>query len=265
MTDCPRVEAGANGRAVRLGELIAWVTACDDCAIVDAAERVLLALGKPVPCEVYNDAQNGGYAVRIPIDKEWFATRDGHQLKPRYLSNGIGLGRRDVTKYARSLGHGWAGFTAWLMEMLSDTLKAKHESRDVLPWCVVLQSDARSRLGWVDAAATLVADGVAAPAAAITAEDVTDWRTLVLYRMQFAHLEAQKRSAWLPEHVAILAGQLHEEHQTGKGKGALGRLAKDVGTSRQALRELLVRHKYDTATGLKHAEWFPGASGTKAA
>lgn len=281
MTDCPRTKSGQEGRAVRLGELIAWVVKRDDCVPVEAADRVFLALGGPVPCDVYNDAKNGGYATRFPFDSEWFATNNGAKTGQwpkgrRILSPGIEGGAAPASAPS-SLGYGWDGFSKWLVGMLRGELGAGRKPQDALPWCVVLQSDARSRLGWCAAAAAPpAADGIAAPAAPITVDDVTDWPDLVQYRLQFVDVVAPKRPEWLPEHVAILAARLHEEHKAGRGKGALGRLAKELDTTRQALIGSqkkdgkpgpLVRYGYDVATGLKLATPFDGlgAQKTKAA
>lgn len=92
---------------------------------------------------------------------------------------------------------------------------------------------------------------VAAPALAIEAQYVTDWPSLVQYRSQFASLAAQKRPVWQPEHVALLAGRLHEEHQAGRGRGALARLASELGAVRSTLGERLIKHGYSSATGEK--------------
>lgn len=93
----------------------------------------------------------------------------------------------------------------------------------------------------------------AAPAASavIEAQGVSDWPSLVRYRSQFASLAAQKRPLWLPEHVALLAGRLNEEHQAGRGRGALGRLASELGAVRSTLGERLIKHGFSSATGEK--------------
>lgn len=88
------------------------------------------------------------------------------------------------------------------------------------------------------------------PASAIEAQDVTDWPSLVRYRLQFASLAAQKRQEWLPGHVEILAARLHEEHQA-RGRGALDRLAGELGLARSTVGELLKKRGFDQATGEK--------------
>lgn len=111
--------------------------------------------------------------------------------------------------------------------------------------------------GWGHAAVAVAqldaaADAPAAPA--IGALDVTDWPSLVRYRQQFAQLIEQERyqelPGWLPEHVALLAGQLQQECAAGRKRGALGRLAKELGYVRgQRVSELLKKHGYSAVTG----------------
>lgn len=111
-------------------------------------------------------------------------------------------------------------------------------------------------------------DVPAAPAIAV--QDVTDWPSLVRYRLQFADVAAQKRPAWLSAHVSLLAGALREECKKGYGRGALGRLATALGATRQALAGVLKKHQYNTTTGeAPQATATPfanlGARGTRAA
>lgn len=108
--------------------------------------------------------------------------------------------------------------------------------------------------GWGRAtAAVALPDAVAGTQAApaVEAQDVTDWPSLVRYRGQFASLAAQKRPVWLPGHVEILAARLHEDHQAGRGRGALGRLAGELGAVRSTVGELLKNHGFSQATGEK--------------
>ncbi|MDH0362529.1 hypothetical protein N5J23_08135 [Comamonas aquatica] len=88
------------------------------------------------------------------------------------------------------------------------------------------------------------------PAPAIETQDVTDWPSLVRYRLQFASLAAQKRQGWLPGHVEILAARLHEDHQA-RGRGALDRLAGELGLTRSTVGELLKKRGFNQATGEK--------------
>lgn len=106
---------------------------------------------------------------------------------------------------------------------------------------------------------------------AIAAQDVTDWPSLVRYRRQFADNKVfQRRPEWLPAHVALLAGQLQQECSAGHGRGALGRLAQELGAVRSTVGELLKKHDYSTTTGEKQqppaTAWSGlGSRGAKAA
>lgn len=105
--------------------------------------------------------------------------------------------------------------------------------------------------GWGRAVAAVQSDVVADTAPAIEVQDVIDWPSLVRYRLQFASVAAQKRPVWLPGHVEILAARLHEEHQAGQGRGALGRLAGELRAVRSTVGELLKKHDFNQATGEK--------------
>ena len=112
--------------------------------------------------------------------------------------------------------------------------------------------------GWgrVPAAVVLpdaVAGAQAAPAVAtvIEVQAVIDWPSLVRYRLQFAEVAAQKRPVWLAAHVDLLAEQLRMLCVAGKGGGALSRLGEELGATRQALSQLLKKHRYSTTTGEK--------------
>lgn len=82
-------------------------------------------------------------------------------------------------------------------------------------------------------------------------QDVIDWPSLVRYRKQFADWPVQKRPDWLDSQVAILAARLHEEYEAGRGRGALGRLAGELGVARSTVGELLKKRGFNQATGEK--------------
>lgn len=89
------------------------------------------------------------------------------------------------------------------------------------------------------------------PGPALEAKDAIDWPSLVRYRRQFIKTPAQSRPKWLPSHVAVLAERLGSECESGRGRGALRRLAGEMKGTHQALSDLLKRHRYDAATGEK--------------
>lgn len=107
---------------------------------------------------------------------------------------------------------------------------------------------------WFKAQGVGAASATAAPRVALAAEDATDWHSLVRYRLQFSHLEAQRRPAWLAVHVELLAHRLQQECAQGQGRGALGRIAKELCTTRQALDGVLKRYGYSPTTGQKTPE-----------
>lgn len=107
---------------------------------------------------------------------------------------------------------------------------------------------------WFKTQGVGAASATAAPRVALAAEDATDWHSLVRYRLQFSHLEAQRRPAWLAVHVELLAHRLQQECAQGQGRGALGRIAKELCATRQALDGVLKRYGYSPTTGQKTPE-----------
>ena len=102
----------------------------------------------------------------------------------------------------------------------------------------------------------LITESSSPPATPATGEGgVTTWPTLVQYRNQLVGMPSKQRPAWLPEHVAILAGRLNEEHRAGRGRGALGRLADELQSStREGLRDSLKRHGYNPQSGAAESD-----------
>lgn len=270
---------GDDGQAVRLGAVVAMLAERDKEARMVVAERVLLALEES-QCELYRP-RPGEYAVKHTADGEWFETVSGapgpkSQPGRRVLSRSILDGGQPCVN-AKSLGRGMPGLLAWLKGWCHLMKVGEAGPGWGAWWHVVLrESDARRLWGWgeVAPAEALRVPGVA-PAVTITEADVTDWPSLVLYRLESVCLfgeDTQKRPTWSSEHVAILAAQLHQECQAGRGKGALARLAKELGTSRQALigsqkpggkAGPLVRFGYSVTTGLKPATPFDGLGTSK--
>lgn len=76
----------------------------------------------------------------------------------------------------------------------------------------------------------------------VAPEAVKGWPALVLYRCQIARMPAHQRPAWLPEHVALVAAHIQTEEAVGRGRGAVGRAAAELGLSRQALAALLAQY-----------------------
>lgn len=79
-------------------------------------------------------------------------------------------------------------------------------------------------------------------AAALSAEEVQDLPTLVRYRLQFAGKPAQQRPQWTAPHVVLVRAWLRQEQEAGRDRGAVGRLAGDMGMTRQGLQSVLDKH-----------------------
>lgn len=87
-----------------------------------------------------------------------------------------------------------------------------------------------------------------APALAMAVADVQDWDSLVAYRNQFKDMQANRRPSWPDSHVALVRQKLNAAEKAGHGRGAMERLAKELGFSRgQGLREMLKRHPESAA------------------
>lgn len=103
--------------------------------------------------------------------------------------------------------------------------------------------------GWGRVAAVEAQPEAVTSTQQLQAQDVNDWLSLVRYRLQFIETPAQSRPKWSPEHVEVLAERLRSEHESGNGRGALGRLAKEMKGTHQALSDLLKRNRYEATTG----------------
>lgn len=87
------------------------------------------------------------------------------------------------------------------------------------------------------------------------AVEVQDWPSLVRYRAKFSLFPHQQRPQWLPRHVALVMQRKKQEEDAGKGSGVVGRLAEDLGISRQALSEIIRKHTEAEAKAAASAVW----------
>lgn len=259
----PRFASGAQGRAVHLSRLVLWLMERHECVRVEAVQILLEKLASESGPVVY-EASPGGNGMPLSLGRDWYPSLNGSLAAVpvrgrRVLSRGIGQGGASAPR-VDSLGTGRAGFVAWLRGFWGrsenpDSLFAFPDFRGC--WLMVSEADAQACWGWgSDSESEPVAsDGVTSASAIATpvieAQDVSYWPTLVRYRLQFASVAEQQRPVWLSEHVSVLAGQLHGEHQAGRGRGALKRLSEELGATRQALAQLLKKHRYSTTTGEK--------------
>ncbi|MDR2297822.1 MAG: hypothetical protein LBE30_05715 [Comamonas sp.] len=273
----PRFASGAQGRAVHLSRLVLWLMKQHECVRVEAVRMLLEKLASESGSVVY-EASPGGNGTPLNMEREWYPSWNGSLAAVpvrgrRVLSRGIGQGGVSAPR-VDSLGTGRAGFVAWLRGFWGrsenpDSLLASPDFRGC--WLMVSEADAQVCWGWgSDSASEAVApDGVASDSATVAsvieAQDVSDWPSLVRYRQQFADVSAQKRPAWMAEHVALLAARLHEEHRSGRAKGASERLAKELGYKRgERVRQLLEGSGYNATTGIKPASHFDGMSARRA-
>ena len=258
----PRIASGAQGRAVHLSRLVLWLMERHECTRVKAVEMLLKHLESEDGPVIYQ-ASPGDDGKPLDMGRSWYPSSDGSLEKVRLhwrrvRHPGLGPGGVRLPKSPAPpiapLGVGRVGLAAWLR----GTWGASDYENTVLELCgaylIVAETDACALYGWPSSTSEPAADVQAqAPAAlAIAAQDVTDWPSLVRYRLQFANVDAQKRPEWLPEHVALLAGELKQECAAGRVRGALGRLAKAMRYDRgERVSQLLKAGGYDVKTGEK--------------
>lgn len=276
----PRFASGVQGRAVHLSRLVLWLMERHECVRVEAVQMLLERLASESGPVVY-EASPGGNGMPLNMEREWYPSLNSSLAAVpvrgrRVLSRGIGQGGVSAPR-VDSLGTGRSGFVAWLRGFWGrsenpDSLLASPDFRGC--WLMVSEADAQACWGWgSDSASEAVApDGVASDSATVAsvidAQDVSDWPSLMRYRLQFAEVAAQKRPAWLAAHVDLLAEQQRKLCAAGQGGGALSRLGEELGATRQALAPLLKKHGYNPTTGEKEqpaATPFTGMGARRAA
>ena len=185
--------------------------------------------GQAIACE--SETRN----VMVSAARDMTPSRFASNWPDAYTRDGVAYAYTRLAVYEERTTYGVAAadFAAWL------AAQGMEPSQHIAAWLKV------------QAAALPGAVVSESPAPAIEAQDVTDWPSLVRYRQQFAGEAAQKRPSWLAAHVDLLAAQLRQVCSAGQGRGALGRLGKELGTTRQALAGLLEKHQYSTTTGEK--------------
>ncbi len=150
--DPPRIGPGLEGLAVLLPDLVAWLMKRHGVTRADAWGRVLDTFEGAAPCVVYC-LPPGAADYGKPIERaEWFATASGAPgpAGGRRVVYGIDShGDRIYTPprpQARSLGHGPAGFAAWLRGVLKGA--NFDPSGDYTAGLAVAESEARRLWGW---------------------------------------------------------------------------------------------------------------------
>lgn len=282
-----RCGPAANDCLVRLADVLRWLMAKPrDLPFASALEEVCTRIDEASIAHVYQ-VNAMDYAKAVAVDSPWNRFFD-HDEEQDWTYE-----KRSALNCVRRMRGEWLGDKYWMAKVLNDSEHAPHEydpfteslfdywerkgSGGAGAYAIRITA-ANALWGWGKVAQTDVealGHVGSAPAAAITEADVTDWPSLVQYRLVSARLvgsEIQKRPAWSPEHTAILAAKLNQECQAGRGRGAVERLAKELGTSRQALVGSqkpggkpgpLVRYGYSVTTGLKLATPFDGLGVSK--
>lgn len=103
---------------------------------------------------------------------------------------------------------------------------------------------------WFKAQGLGAASATAAPGVPLAAEDVKTFEDLVRYRLVLAGGQKLKTAPpWPAHHVALVAARLQQEWEQGRERGAVGRIAQELCSTRQALDGVLKRHGYSPTTG----------------
>ena len=228
----PRIGPGLEGRAVRLSALAQWLANRDDIAPQDAWGRLFNDLARLEPGAVrWLALDSEGYGQPLPVHDEWFATNNG---APGF-ANGRRVFSRGIGRYtpppdpAPSLGRGAEGFASWL-----------RWCTELRPFLIVAESVARRLWGWGSGAAH--ADG----AAQVSPFPLADFDALATYRkaQKAANVAAGKRDKTIPwtdgNQLDLLRG---EYARLGGHPGAAVSIAKDLGTTRQAVVAALKKER----------------------
>ena len=239
-----RIKAGPGGGAVRLATLVRDLMERHQMARTDAVlSHLLPPLIKPNAPALYL-LQPGGNALPLG-DLEWFDRVSGNQEQGRGLrSGGIAGGGFTRVLVGQSLGRGLVGAVAWLGRVWGDAAYTDAVCLDslqaVAAYLAVSEADAVAVWGWGSAAAH--AD-VAAPAALFS---LADFGELATYRkaQKAANVAAGKPKKVTPwtggNQLELLRG---EYARLGGHPGAAVSIAKDLGTTRQAVVAALEKER----------------------
>lgn len=264
-----RCGTAAGDRLVRLADVVRWLMASPrELPFIDAVEAICSRIDETTIQAVYRISSER-YAVAAAKDSPWHKFFDSDEEQSWTFQ------KRCAANCVRDMRGDWCGDKHWMAKVLNDPEYAPNEydpfseslfdywerkgGRDSGPSAgsyAIRFAMAHELWGWGRSVEAVALPDAAPAVPAIKAWDVTDWPSLVKYRLQFAHLIEQKRyqelPGWLPEHVVLLAGQLQQECAAGRKRGALGRLAKELSYVRgQRVSELLKDAGYDVNTGEK--------------
>jgi len=252
------------GYLVRLADVVRWLQRVRGLPFATAVQRVTDCI---TPVSImhmfYLDGDGGGWARPMWVPTAWDKYFSEDESEMPWPEN-------KVAHCITAVRASWL-MPSWELERLANHGRPAGESREYdaeketpfefserrggIPGCIAIRMRLANQLwGWGRLAASEVQpDPVSGnpPVSALEAQDVIDWPSLVRYRLQFIETPAQSRPKWAPPHVEVLSKRLRGEHESGKGLGALRRLADEIGITRQALDGLLKKHRYDAATGKK--------------
>ena len=244
-----RIKAGPGGGAVRLATLVRDLMERHQMARAEAVWAHLLPpLHEPNAPALYL-LQPGGNALPLG-DREWFDTPDGNPgKKPQagrvVRSRGIGYAPTNIPM-ADSVGRGLVGALAWLNRVWGNPAYADAVCMDALYLSAVASRLAVSELdaaevwGWGSAAAHADDAGPVSPF------PLADFEALVTYRkaQKAANVAAGKPHKTIPwtdgNQLDLLRG---EYARLGGHPGAAVSIAKDLGTTRQAVVAALEKER----------------------
>ena len=239
-----RIKAGPGGGAVRLATLVRDLMERHQMARAEAVRAHLLPpLIVPNAPALYL-LQPGGNALPLG-EHEWFDTGSGNQELGRGVrSGGIAGGGFTRVLVGQSLGRGLVGAVAWLGRVWGGAAYTDAASLDslqaVAAYLAVSEADAVAVWGWGSAAAH--AD-VAAP---VSPFPLADFGELAIYRkaQKAANVAAGKPHKTIPwtdgNQLDLLRG---EYARLGGHPGAAVSIAKDLGTTRQAVVAALEKER----------------------
>ena len=239
-----RIKAGPGGGAVRLATLVRDLMERHQMARAEAVRAHLLPpLSVPEAPALYL-LQPGGNAKPLG-EREWFATGSGNQEQGRgWRSGGIAGGGFTRAPVRQSLGRGLVGAVAWLGRVWGDAAYTDAVCLDslqaVAAYLAVSEADAVAVWGWGSAAVH------ADDAAPVSPFPLADFEALATYRkaQKAANVAAGKPHKTIPwtdgNQLDLLRG---EYARLGGHPGAAVPIAKDLGTTRQAVMAALEKER----------------------
>jgi len=254
-----RCDDEPDGYLVRLADVVRWLQRVRGLPFAVAVDRVTTCITSDSIMHMFHlDGDSGGWARPMWEPTAWdkYFSEDESELPwpENKVAHCITAVRASWLmsswELERLVNHGVPPGEPREYDSEKETPFDFSERRGGIPGCFAIRMRLANELwGWGRVAAVQAQPEAVTSTQQLQAQDVNDWPSLVRYRLQFIETPAQSRPKWLPAHVEVLAERLRSEHECGKGRGALRRLAEEMEGTHQALRDLLKRHRYDAATG----------------